>query len=355
MGDKLSQNEIDALLNAMQENGSEVIEQMKEESTKKKDFQDYDFASPDKFNVENKKSIESICKTFAKNFGQVLTTRYRSPIEIEIVSIEQISFVPEYTGLPKEQCAFCITDLGHRDLQEIVIEFDLDFILKIHDRALGGTLNRKEVHRKLLSDAEQVTLINLLDNLVYPNLQEAFNTVTETYPRFISYEYDPEFLRITSSTDMAILITFNINHSFWNSTMRLCIPFNAVEGIIEKLTTENVREFKSNKKRKSFEKAMKLGLVNVEEEVKITIGGTEISFEDLKELGVGDVIRLNTKINESSKGYVSDIHRFDCSLGENGIKKAIQVTNVPLYEEKEKIKENEEEGTDGSEERKQFN
>lgn len=61
-GDKLSQEQIDALLKAVNE--GEEMPAFAQEAGKQDKFQEYDFNRPEKFGVEHLRSLQAIASTF---------------------------------------------------------------------------------------------------------------------------------------------------------------------------------------------------------------------------------------------------------------------------------------------------
>lgn len=326
MSDKLSQSEIDALFGAYKEGGESVVDELKAASAKGKvEYRQYDFDRPEKFSIDNLRSLEILSQTFAKQLGMIMTSRLRSQVRVEFKEIEQIPFTSEYADkMIKDYYAFCVTDLGHPDVSEIVVELDLAFVVGVHKKNLGGSLPKELTKRRPLSDFEQVSLTKILKTMIYEVLEISFANVVPLYPKFIAYETDSQLLKITSNNDMVALITFNVSNGDWETTVRLVIPFNSIEGIVDKLTAEHILEVSPNKKKKVFRKDIEKGLENVEEDVHVSIGNIEMTLDELSALSVGDVIKLNRKLNEPSKGYAAGIHKFDCIIGKDNSKKAFK-------------------------------
>ena len=87
MPEVLSQSQIDALLNSMN-NGGGAKEEKKEEQPEKK-YRKYDFSTPRKFTRERLKMLNSIFD----NYSRVLTTRINGLVhatcEIQVESVEE--------------------------------------------------------------------------------------------------------------------------------------------------------------------------------------------------------------------------------------------------------------------------
>lgn len=339
MSEKLSQAEIDALINSFQTGGEDAVETLQAKGNKKDDFRRYDFNRPEKFSIDNLQSIERIASNFAKNLSQTLSGKLRFPFNVEFSGIEQIPFVSDYADImTKDYYGFFVTDLGHPELNEIVLEIDLAFVMAVHKRWLGNELPKELPKRRSLTDSQQITATKLLETTIYENLDIAFNSVAEINSSFVAFQTDSQLLKITSGTDMIALVTLNISCEFWESTIRLVIPFESVEGIIDKLTVENIMEFSPNKKKKNYRQEIKKGLENVVEEVSVTVGQTKMALNEIAKLEAGDIIQFDSKINEPIKGYAAGVHKFNCLLGKSMNKKAFRFLDF-TEETKEMLKE----------------
>jgi flagellar motor switch protein FliM len=68
--------------------------------------------------------------------------------------------------------------------------------------------------------------------------------------------------------------------------------------------------------------------------VKAILGKSVISVNDFSGLQVGDIIRLNTKVNQELDVYVGDIKKFTALPGATGEDYAVRITSV-IREEQE--------------------
>ena len=77
----------------------------------------------------------------------------------------------------------------------------------------------------------------------------AFESVVAIKPTFVTTETDPNALKITTASDIISLLNVNMKTDFWNTTVRIGIPFLSVEEIMDKLTSENIVEHSSDKQK----------------------------------------------------------------------------------------------------------
>ena len=82
MGDVLSQNEIDALLNALS-SGELDVDEIKESGEKQ--VKDYDFARPSKFSKEHLRTLEIIFEHYGRLLSTNLPVYLRKNVQIEVM------------------------------------------------------------------------------------------------------------------------------------------------------------------------------------------------------------------------------------------------------------------------------
>lgn len=318
-GDKLSQEQIDALLKAMQE--GEELPNFEEELEEQGKFQEYDFNRPEKFGIEHLRSLQTIATNFGKQVTQSLSGRLRLPIELEPSTIEQVPFMSEYVEkMPKDYYLYCVLELGDPSLGQIVVDVDLAFIIYLHECWLGGDSKRDFRLRRPLTNFEFITLDNFFSTLT-ENLKQAFEGVAHIEPKLVMTETAPTSLKVTTASDIISLMNVNFKTDYWNTTIRISIPFLSVEPIMDKLTSENIVEH-SSRNRKHYVEEVEHELKKVKQSVRIVIGERKVTLDELMQVEEGDIIPLNVKVTHQLKGYVGGKYKFNCFIGREGNRKA---------------------------------
>jgi flagellar motor switch protein FliM len=347
MSEKMTQSEIDDLFNAMQDGKDLEVEEL----LKKKDdtYTDYDFDRPDKFSLENLKSLQTIANTFARNFSQFMSASIKMPITFRVnQTIEQIPYSSEYVEKsPKNFYVFCVTDLGNRHLGlgKVILEFDLNMIIPIHKKMMGAKKVQIEEKRRLLTEIEKIALQQWISDLLFPQLHDAFRSVVDLKFKITNIETDAQYAKVTTSTDMIALITFEVQIGEKRTTMKLVIPYMSVEPIIDNLTTENIYEFKVEDAAESKEEIIKTHLSLVKEKIDVELGRSNVTLRELLEFSEGDVMILDKHIQDDLIGYVKEIPKIACKMGRKDNKIAVKVTgfaekvNVVTQEEVGEINE----------------
>ncbi len=322
--EKLSQDQIDALLQAV--SAGEAVENLIETeivATEHK-FKEYDFHRPEKFGNEHLQSIRTLIFNFVKKSTQYISSRIRLPLSVDDAVVQQVSFVSEYSSvMPKDYYLLCVVDLGMPQLGEIIIELDLAFAIYIHECLSGGSTKRHFKERRPLSQFETLTLDNIFMKFL-ESLEESFASVAPIQPRLIDRETDPNLLKGITANDMMALVSVDVKSEYWITTVRIGIPFFSVESIMSKL--ENVVESTVDKK-KRFNEEIESEIKQVHTNLEVSLGSIKVTLDDIQAIELGDVLPLHTKVTDSLKGFVEGKHKFDCHLGKIGNKKAVMFKN----------------------------
>ncbi|GAB6457709.1 flagellar motor switch protein FliM [Bacillus luti] len=334
----LNQSEINALLEKLRSGGNSEADVESKGSAEQ--YQEYDFNRPDKFNLENIRSLESIAKAFARGFSQELSAKCRYPITIKLSKrdngniIEQVPYATEYIrGVGKDRWAFCVVDLGLPDLGRVILQMDMAFTRPIHQNLLGsGERMEWEEEVEPLSEMDALVMQDWVESTVFPSLRNSFQNVEQFHLVLQSIETDPQYVKITRDSDVIALIPFDIEFGSEDDKLvraggiQLCIPYLSIEAISEKLTTENAIEYQLSGDISGQEEMMRRHLEMVNTKVDVEIGRGVITVRELLNLKNEDVITLNRKVRDRMIGYVGGVPKFSCKPGRSDERYAVKVT-----------------------------
>ena len=106
MGEVLSQNEIDNLLQALS-SGELDVEEMKDNGEKQ--VKNYDFARPSKFSKEHLRTLEIIFEHYGRLLSTNLPVYLRKNIQVEVMNSEAVTYSEFSNALSKSflSCSCC--------------------------------------------------------------------------------------------------------------------------------------------------------------------------------------------------------------------------------------------------------
>lgn len=321
MGDVLSQNEIDALLNALS-TGELDVDEIKENGEKQ--VKDYDFARPSKFSKEHLRTLEIIFEHYGRLLSTNLPVYLRKNVQIEVMNSEAVTY-QEFSNALSNPVLLGIVNFA--PLQgSIIMEMATNLGYAMVDRMLGG---KGEALDKMREFSEIELLIIERIFIVCVNLlHEPWQNVLSVHPRLERIETNSQYAQIISPSEMIAIITINVKIGDVEGLMNICLPYITVEEVIDKLNTKywyaNMQQYDET----DYADAIEVLIRKAQIPVKAVLGSSTISVSDFSMLQVGDIIRLDRNAEEELDVYVGNIKKFAALPGASGDNYAVRVTEV---------------------------
>ena len=321
MGDVLSQNEIDSLLQALS-SGELDVEEIKDSNEKQ--VKDYDFARPSKFSKEHLRTLEIIFEHYGRLLSTNLPVYLRKTVQVEVMNSEAVTY-SEFSNALSNPVLLGIVNFA--PLQgNIIIEMASNLGYAIVDRMLGGRGDAMDKVREF-SEIELLIIERIM--IVCVNLlQEPWENVVDIHPHLERIETNSQYAQIISPSEMIAIVTINIKIGDVEGLMNICLPFITVEDVIDKLNTKYWFSNMQSQDETDYSEAIEGLIQKAKIPVKAILGNSTISISDFATLQRGDIIRLDRKIEDELDVYVGNIRKFTAMPGESGDNYAVRVTSV---------------------------
>ncbi len=326
MGDILSQKEIDELMNAIS-SGEINADDMKEDAGKQ--VRDYDFKRPAKFSKEHLRTLEIIFEHYGRLLSTNLPVYLRKNIQVSVVNSEALTF-SEFTNALANPVLLGIVNFAPLN-GNIMLELASNLGYAIIDRMLGGQGLPLEKSREF-SEIE-LTIIQKIIVVCVRLFREPWRNVIEISPVLERLETNPQFAQIIAPTDMISIVTLNIRIGEVEGLMNICLPYFTLESIMDRLNTRYWYSNMQDKSDEQFGDQIESVIKRVDVPVKAVLGQSSISVSDFVNLQIGDIIRLDTKIDDELEIYVGNIHKFTALPGSSKENYAVRITSVIREEE----------------------
>ena len=321
-GDVLSQNEIDALLSALSTGEMSAEEMKKEEETRK--VRVYDFKRALRFSKDQIRSLTRIHENFSRLLTTYFSAQLRTYVQINVMSVDQIPFEEFISSIPN-MTLINIFDVSPLE-GNILMEVNPNVAYSMLERLMGGfgsssgkTDNMTEIETKILT--------NLFERS-FDSLREAWSGLIDIDPYLTEMEVNPQFLQMISPNETVIVISFNIMIGESSGMINMCIPHVVLEPIIPNLSVQYWMQ--TNKKEPTAEQSIQLErrIKNATLPIVADLGKGEISIEDFLHLQLGDVISLNTSIEEPLTIRIGDKPKFTAQPGKLRNRMAVQILEI---------------------------
>jgi flagellar motor switch protein FliM len=321
--DVLSQSEIDKLLSALSD-GTVSAEEVKADEEQKK-VKTYDFKRPDKFAKDQIRTLFMLHESFSRLLNTYLSTHLRTLVNVEVASVEQLTYQEFVQSLanPSVISILAVPPLKGNIIMEVNTEIAFAFI----DRVFGGE-GRTGLKPRVLTEIEEVVMKRFIDTAMR-QLQEAWSTVVEFSPTLEATESNPQFTQIVPPSDMVVIVTIQMKVGEVEGMMNICIPYLVLEPIMSKLTTTFwVASSVSKDDDPEQVKILQKKIERTEVPFVVQLGSVDITINEFLTLGFGDVLQMDTKVEDNLTCLVGHKPKFYCRPGTSGKKMAVQITRI---------------------------
>lgn len=333
MSNILSQEEIESLLNALQE-GDAANAGVRRPGTGAQaasnnrgdvPYEVYDFRRPDKFSRDQLRTLQMLHETFARLAGSSLSAYLRAPVNIDLVSLEQVPYEEYLRSITSS--VFTVLSLPPLSGQA-VLEIEFGLVFSVIDRMLGGP--GRTIQRNSLTDIERPLVRQTLERM-FQALKTSWEGVVIVNPGIEGMETSAQFVQIAPPNDIVVTVLFEVKIGEQRGAMSLCIPYLLLKPITTKLSAQ--RWFVSNSRKHSPTSRRQLShqVRNSRVDCVIELGSTHISTNRFLELKPGDILRLDTATEHPIKMLIGKVPKFEGKPALNGKKVCFSVLN-PIEE-----------------------
>jgi len=319
----LSQDEIDALLTTVS-SGDVDAESGAIDDEKLRSVVAYDFKHPNRVSKDQIRTLENMHDNFAGHFGSSLSTILRSIADVDLVSVDQITYSEFIMSLVSPSCTYTWVAPPLDGI--CLVDFNPTLTFAIIDRMFGG-------HGKILETERELTRIerSVMENLasrLYRQLEKSWMHLVEISIEQKSYENNPQFIQIVPPGETVVVISFQVKLFQSTGLLTICYPYVSLEPIITKLSAQN---WIDATKRKSEEEERAVNVHNVKRvkaNVAAVLLNSRIKMHEFLNLKVGDVVPSEMKIDQPIEIAVNRRKKFTARPGLSGKKRACQVIEV---------------------------
>jgi len=318
----MSQNEIDALLNALSSGEVDVKEIQEKDNTKK--TKKYDFRNPQKISKEQLRTLEVIHENFGRHMQTFLTGYLRAPVKVEILTVDQFAY-SEFSNALSNPAFLTIVDFKPLSGQ-LLIDISTNLIYTIIDRLLGGDgIDKQELRN--FTEIELSLLKRMMQTIVL-DMKEAWSNVIELKPLLEKIETNPQFAQIVPPNETIALITMSVEVGSLEGMMNICIPYIVLEPILDKLNTRYWFGTSIKEHSEDEGKAIRERILRTKVPLIALMGFTNIAIKDIVNLNHGDIIKLGYNKKNVVTMKVGTTIKFKGEIGISNKRMAVKIDEV---------------------------
>jgi flagellar motor switch protein FliM len=319
----LSQDEIDALLTTVS-SSEPTPESQSSESDRLRSVVVYDFKHPNRVSKDQIRTLENMHDNFAGHLGSALSSMLRSIVDVDLVSVDQITYSEFILSLVSPSCTYTFAAPPMDGL--CLVDFNPTLTFSIIDRMFGGHGKILETERDM-TGIEQSVMTRVSARL-YADLQQSWEHLVKIEIEQRSFETNPHFIQIVPPGESVVVISFQVKLFQSTGLLTICYPYMSLEPIISKLSGQNWMDATKKKNLDEDRLTTLNNLQSIQADVAAVLCRTKIKVRDFMALSCGDTIRSDMKMNMPIEILVNDRRKYVARPGVSGKKRAIQVIEV---------------------------
>ena len=321
MADVLSQSEIDSLLSALNNGDFDPTEN---EEVEERQIKDYNFARPSKFSKDHLRTLVFIFEHYARLLSTSLPVYLRKNVQVEVMHAEAATF-QEFSNSLSNPVLISVVNFAPLE-GTIVIEMASGLGYTIVDRMLGGSGTPLEKAREFTEI--ELSIIERVMSVCTNLLVEPWINVQELNPTLERIETNSQFAQFVSPNEMTSVVTMDIKIGDVQGLMNICIPYTVVEPVIDKINTKYWYSTADVKSNEAYREMIEETLGRAQIPVRAIMGRSAISVNDFIHLQVGDIIKVDTKLEDDLDVYVGNIKKFSALPGAHNDAYAVKIKSV---------------------------
>jgi len=320
MNKVLAQAEVDALLRGLSGGDVEAETDIPEDDSS---IISFDLANQDRIIRGRMPVLEIVNDRFARLCTSALSNSVRKRVELNPISIDMTKFGDFMRSLPVPASIniFKMDPLrGHA-----IMVVDARLVFSFIETVFGGAGSQPKIEGREFTRIEQA-IIDRIVRIALVNMEESWRPVHDVKLELIRSEINPQFAAIVPPSDVVIVINFEVELDSSIGALTICLPYATIEPIRSKLHASYQTE------RLEVDHAwvdrLKERLLETPVELKIQLGKSQITGNQLLRLQKGDVIVLDTDSENMLPCTVEGITKYWGLPGIMKANKAFQIVKM---------------------------
>jgi flagellar motor switch protein FliM len=277
----LTQEEIDALLSAM-ERGDVDLQQ---ESKKDPNAAPYNLTSQNIMLRDQFSALEEVYDKFARMVRDELASALQLSLAIEFVSSELVKYQEFITAFssPTSFNVFGMEPL----MGSALLCFESNLVFSLIDCLFGGD-GKPSTKVREFTQIEQRMIKKVASDLL-ARFEKSWSTVYPINTVLKKTETKPEFVQLVPPNDAMMIVVFAVKGQEFSGNFHLAIPYLMLEPIKEKLSPKYLRE---KDRGYTWGPQLKELLKDTSVTIIAELGKTKQTVRELLNLHVNDLIKL---------------------------------------------------------------
>ncbi|UCF90326.1 MAG: flagellar motor switch protein FliM [Desulfobacterales bacterium] len=280
----LTQEEIDALLSAMDRGDVNLKEEEKEAELA--EAVPYNLTSQNIMLRDQFYALEEVYDKFATLLNHSLSTTLQRSMDVAFISTEMVKY-GQFIGAFSNPSSFHIFNMEPL-IGSALLAIDASLVFSLIDCMFGGSGKPTSQIRDFTLIEQR--MIKKFASELLSRLEEAWAVVHPIKTVVRKTETKPEFVHLLPPNDLVVSIVFELKGEEFSGNLNLCISYLTLEPIKDKLSSKYLRE---NDSEHAWSDQLQQLLQDTPVTLIAELGKTTRTIKDLLKLQVDDVLKLD--------------------------------------------------------------
>ncbi|HOX06025.1 MAG TPA: flagellar motor switch protein FliM [Planctomycetota bacterium] len=287
MPEVLSQNEVDALLSAVNDVNADLGQP--EERTGTREVAVYDFKRPERVSKDQMRALETHHEVLARNLAATLSGHLRTIVDCKLTAVEQLTYSEFVMSLPNPTCFNVLTAEPLEG--KLVLEINPAIVFPIIDKLLGGQAGPGSVPEREMTEIERKLFARITERIL-GHLRDTWMPIKALNFAVAQTESNPQLLPVVAPNEVVVLISLEVRMGDVTGLVNLCIPYPVIEPIMGAFSTVQSWYSQRRKSQEIQEAAdyLRDSLKGAVLDVSGFVAETQVSVRELLELAPGQVL-----------------------------------------------------------------
>ena len=309
----LSEDEIDSVFRNVRETP--------EEDAKK--AQPYDFRRPDRIAKDQLRAIHLLHENFARSLASSLSAYLRAYVVVNLVSVEQLSFMEFTQCLPSPTCMVVLNMKPYEG--NAVLEMNPSLVFPVLEMLLGGSGKTSTKVNREITEIEQ-SILESLFRIVLNDLRVAWHAVSAMEFKIDTHETEPQLLQILAPNEAVVAISVEVRIGETAGMMNIGVPSIIVKMLRQKFDQQwSVRRTQATET--EHERVFRL-VKPCEMKMDARLQGPTLTVEQMLNLEAGDVLAFDFPVQREVDFLVNGKLKYRGQIASTGRKRAFCVSRL---------------------------
>jgi flagellar motor switch protein FliM len=307
----LSQDEIDKVFRNLRED---------DDNDPAKRALPYDFRRPDRIAKDQLRAIHLLHENFSRSLASSLSAYLRAYVAVNLVSVEQLSFIEFSQCLPSPTC---LVSLGMKPFEgSAVLELNPALVFPIIEMLLGGNAKTPLKVTREITEIEQSVMDGIF-RIILQDLKTAWHAVTPMEFAVMGRETEPQLLRILAPNEAVVAVSIEVRIGENTGMMNIGVPSIVIKMLRHKFDQQwSVRKSESTED----EQARILRLIRPASiHLDGRLNGPTLSVSDLMDLKEHDVLTFDFPVTRPIDLTINGRQKFRGRVVTSANKRSFQI------------------------------